>query len=660
MRFRIPMAALALAAALFSQGCADTEPPATAFTLQVLHLSDMDGSDTTALKSVANMSGLIQKFKALHPSNTVVLSSGDNCIPGPRFNAANDPSLGTAPLLGKAEVGRADIAFLNEMGVQASAVGNHELDLGPRQFRDIIRADGAWPGARFPYLAYNVDFAADADAASLAAANGQEAATLANKVAGWTIITVDGQRIGVIGASSPTFPTITSTGGLAFSPAQTGAGAFDIDALAARIQAGVDEMVALGIDKIVLLAHMQQISVEKELARKLRHVDIIIAGGSNTRLADANDALRGGDTAADTYPLRFEDLDRRPVVVLNTDADYKYLGRFVARFDVHGFLIPERFDATENGAIATSESDDTAGGVTPLPKVVAVRDAINAVLTAKDGNVFGQTSVFLEGRRALVRNEETNFGNLSADANLWYAQQAGQAARVSLKNGGGIRAEIGVVAAPAGATSASEYQLLPPQANAQTGRGANEVSQLAIETSLKFNNKLWVFDVTATELRQLLEHGVAALGSQGRFPQVGGMAFSYDPNATAQVVTGNVVTTPGTRIRSLKVGSEVVVQNGAIVGSPTRTFRMVTLNFLATGGDGYPFPAALANKVELDTAGLPAGTAGFAVPGSEQDALAEYLLQFHAIAGTAYGSAETPATQDARIQNLSVRADTVL
>ncbi len=38
----------------------------------------------------------------------------------------------TAPV-----IGRGDIGILNAIGIQASALGNHEFDLGVRQVRDI-------------------------------------------------------------------------------------------------------------------------------------------------------------------------------------------------------------------------------------------------------------------------------------------------------------------------------------------------------------------------------------------------------------------------------------------------------------------------------------------------------------------------------------------
>ena len=650
-----------MAAALVLSACGGNgnEPPEAAFTLQLLHISDADGSDTTALNSVANLSGLIQKFRAQYPQQTLTVSSGDNYIPGPRFNASFDPSLKLS--LGKEDVGRADMAFLNAFGIQASAIGNHELDLGTRQFASIIKPDGAWSGAKFPYLSYNVDFAADSDVASLKLANGGKAQEQSGKLTGWTIVEVGSQKIGVIGASSPVFANITTPGKLQFGPTLTSS-EVDVAGLAAVIQQGVDEMTAAGINKVVLLAHMQSLSVEKALASRLKNVDIIVAGGSNTLLSDANDVLRTGDKSAGEYPYQTQDAAGQPTVVVNVDADYKYLGRFMAPFDDNGVLITRRFDNKLSGAWVTSETDDSAGGVIVSGLVTQVRDAIKDVLKSKDGNVFGKTGEFLEGRRAEVRNEETNFGNLTADANLWYAQLLDPTVQISLKNGGGIRSEIGEVLALPGSTSTAV--LTAPKANTEAQRQAGEISQLAVETALKFNNTLATFDITAAQLKSLMEHGVAVLGSQGRFPQVGGMRFSYDPSRTAQSLDVSfAVTTAGERIRSLKVGNDVVVQNGSLVGDAQRTFRMVTLGYLSTRGDGYPFPANLVNLVDLKTAMRDATSGGAASTstatlGSEQDAFMKYMKsQFGT---TAFGVKDTPAAEDLRIQNLSQRSDSVL
>ena len=104
------------------------------------------------------------------------------------------------------------------------------------------------------------------------------------------------------------------------------------------------------------------------------------------------------------------------------------------------------------------------------------------------------------------------------------------------------------------------------------------------------------------------------------------------------------------------------MRNGVLYGDSNRTFRMVTLNFLAGGGDGYPFPSDLsANRVDLFNPSAPrTGPATFAADGTEQDVLADYLASRHGTQRTAYNQAETAASLDARLQNLSQRADSVV
>ena len=75
-----------------------------------------------------------------------------------------------------------------------------------------------------------------------------------------------------------------------------------------------------------------------------------------------------------------------------------------------------------------------------------VRDlttVIDGVISVKDASQFGRTDVYIDGRRGEVRSQETNLGNLSADANLFYAKQSDANAIISIKNGGGIRDSIG-------------------------------------------------------------------------------------------------------------------------------------------------------------------------------------------------------------------------
>lgn len=639
---------------------------AAGFELQLLHFADVDGAG--GADDVRNFSALVDGFRAEMPNNTVLLSSGDNFIPGPEFFAAGDDRL--ADVLGEPDAGRANIAWLNALGVQASVVGNHDLDIGPGGLAELIASDGSWPGAQFPYLSANIDFSGTADdgsvdLAELTVADGQPAQP--TSVAGSATLQVGGETIGIVGASVPSLPSITDTRGLAITPA---AGSSTAE-LAAAIQPTVDALVAQGVDKIILLAHMQQLAVERALAPLLEGVDIIVAGGSNTILADSNDRLRDGDQAADTYPLQFNGADGNPVLVVNTDGDFSYLGRLIVRFDDDGVIDVDGLDPGESGAYATDMLPNSS--FAPIDSIVAITDALETVLQEKDGNVLGFTDVYLDGRRSAVRSQETNLGNLTADANLWVAQQEDPRTLISLKNGGGIRADIGRAVFPPGSTDVEDLQFLPPAANPSSGKAAGGISQLDLETALRFNNGLTLLSVTAAELADIMEHAVSRSGdgaTPGQFPQVTGLRFSFDLSRTARASEAGDVNQAdpninGDRLRNMAVvddsGAVIdqVVADGMVVGDPSRVFRLVILDFIAkcvgqvdeSCGDGYPLNA-LTDPQRMDVSVDP-GQSSFQAPGSEQEALAEYLLAFHPTKAAAYTQADTAVEDDLRIQNLS-------
>ncbi|KAF7599527.1 MAG: bifunctional metallophosphatase/5'-nucleotidase [Candidatus Dactylopiibacterium carminicum] len=632
---------------------------ATAYTLQLLHVSDMDSGGDLVSNAKA-ISALVKKFRADMPDNTLFVSSGDNYIPGPFFNAADDTSL--TDELGVPSAGRGDIGILNALGVQASVFGNHEFDNGTRTVADLIKpatsGSQTWPGTQFPYLATNLDFSGDSNLASLAAAanDGAEAGTLKNKIAKYAVVTVNGEKIGLVGASTPTLPVITTMGGVTVRPADN-----SLNALAAEIQTSVDALTASGINKVIVLAHMQQLSVERSLAPLLKDVDVIVAGGSNTGLYDTDDIVRAGDTKGGIYPLAYTSASGEPILVVNVDADYKYLGRLVLPFDASGRVITGKLDIAANGAWATDTAGLARAGVTSadaMPAVVAIADKIGAVISAKDGNLLGAASVYLEGDRVYVRNRESNLGNLSADANLAYAQQTDPSVAISLKNGGGIRSSIGTIYAPAGSTDGGTKTRTA--ANADVGKEAGDISQLDIEFALKCNNGLSLLTLTAEQLKQVLEHGVAdwsETSTQGKFPQVGGVKFSFDPTQPN-----------GSRVQTIVVndpdgagpltGSETVYRDGALQVAAGKTYRMVTLNYLAGGGDGYPFSSfASADSVLFDRVDLVASgaTMSFTMVGGEQAAFAWYL-QANYPRGTPYAEIDTAHANNTRIQNLAKRS----
>jgi 2',3'-cyclic-nucleotide 2'-phosphodiesterase (5'-nucleotidase family) len=679
------------------------------YTLQLLHWSDSEAG-LLASTTAPNLAALVDAFDDDF-SNTLILTSGDLFLPGPFLAAGTDPSVidelnattgSTIALNGTVPIGAVDIAIHNIIGVEASAIGNHEFDLGSNAFAAAFTPASGWVGSQFPYMSANLDFSGDSalnprftntldGAGNPTATSVPEASTLKGRVAPSTVITEGGEKIGLVAVTTQLLESISSPSGTEVKGFPTGAGpngeVDNMDLLAAQIQVVVNELIAEGIDKIILMSHLQQIENEQLLATKLSGVDIIIAGGSNTRLGDADDEAVAfpGHSAEfdDTYPLTATGLDGKTTLIVNTDGEYSYLGRLVVDFDENGDLILDSI--TDNVAIngayaATDENVAEAWGVdesdldttafadgTKGDKVRDLTEAVQEVINIKDGNVYGFTDVYLEGERSQVRNQETNLGNLSADANAFALGEAlgasSSAFIVSLKNAGGIRAQIGSLSEPDPVTG--EIDKLPPQGNDGTTPPKPEggVSQLDVENSLRFNNKLMAFDTTAEGLKAILEHGVAVYGNQGRFPQIGGVKFSFDPTGTA-----------GSKVSDIALVDEndqviaKLYDNGVLLSGVPAVITVVTLSFTAQGGDGYPIKANGSNfRYLLDdgTLSAPVDEAlDFAAtqPANglgEQQALADYMEEFHGTAANAFDEEDTPIVEDTRIQNLDVRSEDV-
>lgn len=649
------------------------------FKLQLLHFSDAEAG-LLASTTAPNLAALVDAFEDDY-ANTLILSGGDNYIPGPFLAAGTDPSVAATHSRGD-NPGAADIEILNRIGVDASTIGNHEFDLGTRTFSDAV-ADAA-----FPYLSANLDFSDDADirgryTETVGDSDLEEAASLAGRIVPSAVVTQGDERIGLVGVTTQILETISSTGGVEVKgfvgdSAETN----DMVQLAALLQPVIDDLRAQGVNKIILMSHLQQLDLEEALAPLLEGVDIILAAGSHTRLGDGNDdaASFPGHSAdfVDTYPIVTQGADGGTTLIVNTDNEYTYLGRLVVEFDAEGNIIPESLDPAINGAYASTDANVAAAwGVdeadlattafaegTKGAEVAEITDAVQAVIAAKDGEIWGYTDVYLEGERNQVRNQETNLGNLSADANLVAAQDAlgGGVLLGSLKNGGGIRTAIGTVIP---ATGEKE----PPAANPDADKPAGAISTLDIENSLRFNNRLMVLDTTAAGLKAILEHGVASLGNQGRYPQIGGFAIAYDPDGDvgSRVVSVAAIDADGHVVARL-------IENGQVSADAPASFSLVTLSYLANGGDGYPMKAngknfrylladgtvSAAVDEALDfTADATMLTVGLTLEDvlGEQQAFKAFLQQNHATPETAFTTADTAAAGDTRIQDLNAVAD---
>ena len=120
-------------------------------------------------------------------------------------------------------------------------------------------------------------------------------------IASSIIIDRSGQKIGVVGVTTQVLAKISSPGATTVKGPQVD----NMPALAAILQPYIDSLIIKqNVNKIILLAHLQQIANEKALAPLLRDVDIIISGGNHAFTADGNDRLIAGHVATEKYPIR--------------------------------------------------------------------------------------------------------------------------------------------------------------------------------------------------------------------------------------------------------------------------------------------------------------------------------------------------------------------
>lgn len=533
-RFVSPSLGVFLSAALL--GTAGTAAAQTSLT--ILHNNDgesqLRGDD---FGGVARFKTLVDELRAEAAADgrgVVMLSSGDNYLAGPDYNASvTDPQ------------GRNfDALAIEAIDYDAMAIGNHEFDFGPDYLAEFINAFSSPP----PFVSANLDFTDEPELQALV-----DAGTIVPR----TVIDVDGTSVGVVGATTPQISFISS-------PRNT---IIDSD-VTAVVQAQIDLLEADGVDIIILISHLQSVNNDLELIGALSGIDVAIAGGGDELLANDSDLLvDGSDEPYGPYPLETTNADGATVPVVTTSGQYNYLGRLEVEFDAAGNVT-----SFSGGPVRVADAS-FADGVEPDATLQAsVVDPVSASVEGLASNVIGTTAVTLDGTRSLVRTQETNAGDLIADALLWQAQQLAAdfgvgTPHVALQNGGGIRNDV----------------VLEP----------GDITELATFNQLPFTNFVTVVEnIPPRQFKEILENAVSQVENvSGRFAQVAGFSFVYDPDATAQVIDAEtgLVTTRGRRVVDVTLddGRRIVANGQLVLGAPS--INVVTIDFLARGGDQYPF-----------------------------------------------------------------------
>ena len=417
--------------------------------------------------------------------------------------------------IGTLSTGRYLIDIMNASGYDYAVYGNHEFDYGMSRIQELTAA-----AKKFKYLSCNfMDIKSD------------PAKTVLDAYAIRDF--VGGKKVAFVGISTPESITKSTPayfqdedGNYIYGFCSGGNGQELYDA----VQAAVNAAKAEGVDYVVAIAHLgidTQSSpwTSREVIANTTGIDVVLDGHSHSTIA--------GETV--------KNKDGKAVILSSTGDKLRNLGRLVIKADgtmTTSLIAAADYTKKDEAMDAYIESINEQYREL-LNKIVAKTDV---ALTVKDPET---------GKR-MVRNRETNLGDLCADAYRTLLD-----ADIAFVNGGGIRASI-----PAGDITYGQIIAVHP-----------------------FGNMACSIEVTGQQILDALELGCASTpGESGGFLQVSGLTYEIhtyipsgvqlDENKMFQGVEGE------RRVKNVKVGGVPIDVN--------KTYVLASHNYmLKNSGDGF-------------------------------------------------------------------------
>ncbi|XP_028251528.1 5'-nucleotidase-like [Parambassis ranga] len=358
--------------------------------------------------------------------------------------------------------------FMNKLGYNAMAIGNHEFDNG---LDGLIK----------PFL-QSVNY-------SVVSANIKPDQALAANLSGYyqpyTILNVGSEQVAVVGYTTAETPYLSSPGEHL---------KFEDEVQALQVQ--VDKLQSWGYNKIIALGHAG-FDVDKDIAKRVRGIDVVVGGHTNTFLYSGTPPST--EVPEGSYPFMVRSDDGREVPVVQAYAFGKYLGYLKVTFDENGNVIK----AVGNPILMDSSVSQDAGILADVAKW-------KVDLAQYSSHYVGQTLVYLNGTFQECRFRECNIGNLICDATvnhyLKYSNEL-QWSHVALciLNSGAIRSAI------------------------DERHRNGTITMEEVLTVLPFGGTFDMIQMKGSTLKKVFEHSVRRYGKMyGEFLQVSGIHVEYD------------------------------------------------------------------------------------------------------------------------------------
>ncbi len=449
------------------------------------------------------------------------------------------------------------IDVLNEIGLDASSVGNHEFDKGWDDLQNRVIDGGA--NASWDYLGANV----------------YEKGTTTPVLPEYETYDVNGVTVGVIGAVTQETSSLVSPGGIAdldFGPVVPA-----LNRVAGELSDGND---ANGeADVIVAVVHAGAVDGTESFEESLAHGGEF-ADMANNLSPQVNAVFQGHTHQAYVYdaPVTGGDLATRPM--LQTGSYGSNIGQVVLTVD-SGTGTVQSYTA-HNNAVPTTGDNSTF--IDQYPDVLGpVDDTVTAAKAAADvignqpvGSVTSDITTAFTGGSYVDgqytggtrddRASESTMGDLVANALRDGLPADMGHADLGITNPGGLRNEFFYAGDTTDNPANTDGVLTFAEAN----------------NVLPFVNNIWTVDLKGSDLEQVLEEQWQPSGAQRPYLSLGlsdNVQVTRDPSLPA-----------GQRVTSVRIDGQPL--------DPDRTYTVCTFSFLGTGGDNF---TAFTNGTSHDT-----------------------------------------------------------
>ncbi|MET0016722.1 5'-nucleotidase C-terminal domain-containing protein [Oscillibacter sp.] len=433
--------------------------------------------------------------------------------------------------LGTLSKGEYIVDIMNQMGYDVAVPGNHEFDYGMDQFLNLSKE------MKCGYVCCNF----------------MDLRTNKPVFDAYKMITYGNTKVAYVGIDTP--ESITKSTPTYFQD-NTGKYIYGFcngnngKELYNAVQSAVDSAKAAGANYVIAVGHC---GIDEQSA-PWRSTDIIANVSGLTAFLD-------GHSHSTIPSQKVSGKDGKTVLLTSTGTKLAAIGKLVLK---------------SSGAVTTELVTDYTAKNPAMDTFVKGIQSKNEALLNK---VVAKTSVDLttieaDGKTRAIRNQETNLGDLVADA---YRDVAG--ADIAIVNGGGIRADI----------------------------KAGDITYGQIIAVHPFGNELRMVEATGQQILDALEMSARSTPDEnGGFLQVSGLTYTIDTSIPSTVKTDDnkmfVSVTGARRVKDVKVGGVAIVA--------TKTYKLASHNYmLESAGDGLNMfqkdkflavPAMLDNQILIN------------------------------------------------------------